>query len=143
MARQEREIRIMNVTDSSGTTAIALTTPTAAVYTKAVYVGDAVSADIGYKIDRSAVTSSASATLVMEISHQLPDVEYSASPLYAIPVGMSAAVITMITTNWSYLPMFSSAALKMNPKYVRFLIQGKGTNSESIVTVNINKQVEG
>ncbi len=143
MARQERQVRVMNAIDSSGTVSISLVTPTALAYTKALYVGDAVGADIAYKIERSAVTSSASATLVMQMSHELPAVEYSASSLYFTPTGQSASVVTMVTTNWSSVPMFTSAALKMNPIYVRFLVQATGANSQSTVTINVNKQVEG
>lgn len=143
MARKERGISTMNATDSSGTTSISLATPASLAYTKTIYIGDATSADIGYKIDRAAATSSAAATLVMQVGYQSPDVEYSASSLYVTPVGMSAAVVTCVTTNWSFLPMFTSAALKMNPVYVRFLVQAKATNSQSIVTINVLKQVEG
>lgn len=141
MARKERAIQVMDVTQSAGTTGITYpATSAGATYTNCVYIGDAILGGSGLSVWAVAEggQTSANARLSLEQSFRLPEVEGSASPLF---VTLQTLNITALNT-WAYVALVSASTQFLTP-YLRVRLTSTTTANAGTVTIKVLKQVEG
>jgi hypothetical protein len=136
MARNERKTEVINLLDSANGTNIPVLFTNGNVWTKSVYIGDAVSVSIVAQMGLVATTGSAKMTLQVEQSPLLPAVEGSVHASY---LSTNTVMVTFATVS-----TYTSNAITLGGyPYLRCKITPTTPNTSAYVNIILTKQVEG
>lgn len=136
MARKERNTEVIKLLDSANAVNIPVLFTNGNVWTKSVYIGDAVNVILTGKIEKLVAGSSAKMTIQIEQGHELPAVEGSEHSSYV----SNGAIMVTYTTAATY--SHSTVTLVGLP-YLRCKITPVTPNTSCYVNIVMSKQVEG